>query len=723
MNFKSKGWSKLELFVLNAVSLYVELLIIRWLSADVRMFTVFRTFPLVTCFIGLGVGMAMKSDRIFRFSILAAALTVFVIKLFELAGISYISFPSLSISQFQDLALHSMQPEHPAILALIMVCLVLLLVGPFALCACIGSRLGRLFSELPPLTAYSINISGAILGSILFSLLSCFNVAPAIFLVPVCLILASYLRREGNLIWVSLGVLALSVMLSTSVRQPYTLALDSQLKATQQTTCWSPYQRIDLSLFEGGRNGRDVAGLELGVNRCFYQYFFRNDAPQLLGDKFTELLSSRKAEYDLPFKFNHPKSVLVVGAGTGQNVQSALQQGAEYIDACDIDPVILKIGCQYNPAYSSPKVHLVCDDARHFFTICKRKYDAIVFGLLDSHATTGNGSTVRLDSYVYTKESFEGALRLLNKDGLVVLSYVNSVPGVDQRLYLTMEAAAGYPPLCFESDEAEWGGNLIMVVGDAVRHGALSKPDNFAYWHPVADAQGKVLTDDWPYLYVQPRVVDLPYLAVVLEILLLAGLVGRRTLFNSLPDAAGWQMFFLGAAFLLLELHAISFLALLYGSTWQTSALVINSILIMIFAANLMVIKVPFVIERLSVIYALLYGAIALSYLTPPAQLFAIVAQFGAAGYAIATIITIFPLCIAGIIFSGSFAHSQDPAMSLAYNLFGSLAGGLLEYLSNFTGIKALELVAALLYLCSMVAYLRARKAPSAVSLTPDRSA
>jgi hypothetical protein len=207
----------------------------------------------------------------------------------------------------------------------------------------------------------------------------------------------------------------------------------------------------------------------------------------------------------------------------------------------------------------------------------------------------------------------------------------------------------------------------------------------------------------------------------VLEVLLLAGIVGRQTLFKGLPDAAGWQMFFLGAAFLLLELHAISFLALLHGSTWQTSALVINSVLIMILVANIFVMKIPIVVERLTLVYALLFAAIALSYLMPPAQLFAIVTKYGGVGYTAATIITTFPLCLAGIIFSGSFSRSQDAARSIAYNLFGSLAGGLLEYLSNFTGIKALELVAAALYLCSMVAYLKARKSYRALPLSEHK--
>jgi hypothetical protein len=40
----------------------VELLLIRWLYADVRAFTVFKTFPLATCFVRMGVGYALSTS-------------------------------------------------------------------------------------------------------------------------------------------------------------------------------------------------------------------------------------------------------------------------------------------------------------------------------------------------------------------------------------------------------------------------------------------------------------------------------------------------------------------------------------------------------------------------------------------------------------------------------------------------------------------------------------
>jgi hypothetical protein len=51
---------------------------------------------------------------------------------------------------------------------------------------------------------------------------------------------------------------------------------------------------------------------------------------------------------------------------------------------------------------------------------------------------------------------------------------------------------------------------------------------------------------------------------------------------------------------------------------------------------------------------------------------------------------------------------SSNTSKALAFNLFGAVVGGLLEYLSTYLGIRNLLLVAASLYLCSMVSFLTA---------------
>src|SRR5205085_4199495 len=52
-----------------------------------------------------------------------------------------------------------------------------------------------------------------------------------------------------------------------------------------------------------------------------------------------------------------------------------------------------------------------------------------------------------------------------------------------------------------------------------------------------------------------------------------------------------WQMFFLGAGFMLIETKAVVHLALLFGSTWMVNSVVFFAVLVMILAANLFVLR------------------------------------------------------------------------------------------------------------------------------------
>jgi hypothetical protein len=74
---------------------------------------------------------------------------------------------------------------------------------------------------------------------------------------------------------------------------------------------------------------------------------------------------------------------------------------------------------------------------------------------------------------------------------------------------------------------------------------------------------------------------------------------------------------------------------------------------------------------------------------------------------------------VAGIIFASAFSRCKQASQSLAFNLYGAVLGGLLEYLSNYLGIKALVLVAALLYLASMICMFKGKSSAKSVTANP----
>ncbi len=79
-------------------------------------------------------------------------------------------------------------------------------------------------------------------------------------------------------------------------------------------------------------------------------------------------------------------NVLIVGAGTGNDVAVALSEGARHIDAVEIDPVIQSLGRRWNPdrPYQSPRVSVHITDGRAFIQNTRTRYDLILFALPDS---------------------------------------------------------------------------------------------------------------------------------------------------------------------------------------------------------------------------------------------------------------------------------------------------------------------------------------------------
>jgi hypothetical protein len=672
------------------------------MSTDIRAFSVFKTFPLVTCFIGLGVGYALADDRLFKITPWALLVLVGVMKLAEKVGLSDMAFPSLTIFYWNTPASSSM--ELWIKVSVFMVSLIYLLLGPFGLMVCIGSRLGVLFNKFAPLPAYCVNIGGAIIGSVLFTLLAYCELSPGLLLVAPALVILFY-------VWNGSRAKALSataaVILAVGIAS-YTIPI-----AEGSVTHWSPYQRIDIvpvNFIEvSGKESKTYrVGYQLCSNRAGYllvtDWSVINNNHLELIDPLKKLVTDHARYYAFPFQIRPPKDVLVVGAGTGNDVAQALKCGATSVDAVEIDPVIIKLGIKTHPLhpYDDPRVHLYCNDARNFFKNCKKHYDLIVFSFLDSHVTTA-GSSVRIDNYVYTKESFAQALNLLTPDGLVVISFYSYQHRFDERLFATIAAGAGYHPLQFvDSKNPE---TLCFLFGPAIEKGSLKLPsDLLKAYDRIADhdpKSGEILSDDWPYLYISPGILDVPYLLVVAEMLILALYAGRKLLQNLDEPTAG-QMFFLGAAFLLLELQAISRLSLLFGATWLTSGIVINGVLVMILAANILIIRLSSVLgQRLQAIYALLFLSLVVSFSLPHWPTDSKVLGLVSLPAPLVTIVTLLPIFLAAMIFAISFARSRSSSKALAFNLYGAFFGAMLEYLSNFSGVNSLVLVAIVLYALS----------------------
>jgi SAM-dependent methyltransferase len=707
----------LRLFILSAVSLFAELLIIRWMSAEVRAFSIFKTFPLVTFYVGLGLGFATDSNKHGRWFSFGLLLFAVIIRLAGIMHFDTLVFPSLSAYNWQDVAPDKVVNQ----LLVFMPALVIMLSGPMLIALSLGSEMSEVFSKMRPLSAYSINLAGALVGSIAFGMLSFAELPPwQLLIIPAVLFL---LCQQISLRWRLIGVLvsAAAVLLS------YSPAISAQ-----SVVLWSPYQRLDLKPVTQKVDKGTLNGLDLLSNHVPYQSAWDLTEEKARQWKIPLSIQWLQTRWTLPFQIRQPKTVLIVASGIGSDVAQGLAHNATSITAVDIDPVIIRIGRKANPLkpYSDPRVNVVCDDARHFFSQCQQKYDLIVFSHLDSHTVIGMSSAVRLDNYIYTEQSIKKALSLLKPDGIITLSFFATKSWFAERLYNTIEAAAGYPPIMLKQLPHDGASgylpNTTFIIGNPVKDGSLVLPkivlDEFVPLRVTSNE--RTLTDDWPYLYLSTNLFDPTYLAVLAEVVLIALVFSRNLLLKPAP-AVNWQLFFMGAAFMLMELQFISRLALLFGSTWVTTSVVINGVLILILVANGAVSKfTSFFANKMPLLYGLLLGSLAISYMLPVSQIVAETGNNEIVAYFTICTITFLPVFMAATIFATAFASTANSTRALAFNMLGAVLGSLFEYLSNFTGINRLLLVVMLFYVISFLFANRSAKsagpvAPEAVQLSP----
>jgi hypothetical protein len=209
-----------------------------------------------------------------------------------------------------------------------------------------------------------------------------------------------------------------------------------------------------------------------------------------------------------------------------------------------------------------------------------------------------------------------------------------------------------------------------------------------------------VPTDDWPYLYLQKRQVPTLHL-IMIAIIAALMLISMRALFPGQGLGPG-HFLFLGAGFLLVEVHSISKAALLFGSTWIVNVVIISAILVMVLLANIIAARRR--IQRVRYWYAGLFISLALSYFVPVQELMV-------GGWVLRGVLTglfySLPLFFAGVIFASSLNRVAAIEAAFAANMLGAALGGMMENLSYLTGLRAVVLVAILLYAASALAYSR----------------
>jgi spermidine synthase len=702
------GFSYWLLILFSVAGMFFEMMMIRWVSSEIRVFAYFKNFVLVACFFGFGLGCYFSKRRINLIALFLPLLLLCLLIVLPWTPLRTLitMLPSLlgSSADVQIWGVPSMPTDWGMTIAAILITVPIFALLVFCFIP-FGQIVGWLLENAGRgIRAYSVNVIAGLAGIALFTGLCFADTPPMIWLAVFAVVMVAGLWKIPRLRWTALALSTACVVLVGIPR------------GDGLTTYWSPYQKLSVwPIYDG----RDVISYEISTNDTWYQRIV-NLSPEFLR-RHLDLMNGQSVEWDpynLPYRFSGtPKSVLILGAGTGNDVAAALRNGAERVTAVEIDPLILELGRQlhFEKPYDSPRVTAITDDARSYIQNSHDGFDLIVFSLLDSHTTSSNFSNIRIDNYVYTLEAMKAAKKLLLPDGLFVVKFQVNNPWIGGRLQGLLTNVFEQKPVQMQS-AAQYGtpGRFFLVGSQEKLARALSDNSIAEY---VKDNKGfevsasRLTTDDWPYFYQHEPGIPLSVILISVLIVLMAFWFLSRT--GGGLVRIHWHFFFLGAGFLLLEVQIISKIALLFGTTWVVNSIVVAALLMLIVAANATVASVPRISRKIA--YAGILIAAAIGYLVPIQSLF--FANPWVKGLAAMGVLCL-PVYFAGIIFTRSFAEVSFNSEALGSNLLGAVVGGVLESISFWTGLRALLLVSVLLYVLSAIALKRAERGPAAQALS-----
>lgn len=638
---------KLRLVGLSFLMLFVELGLIRWAGAYNVYLSFFTNFILLASFLGVGVGFLRGRDRfdLFRLAPSALAALFVFLAVFPVQG-GRVDGVLQVVGAFG-------WPALPRWLSLSVV-----FVLSFIVMAAIAGGVARVFVRFESLDAYRLDIAGSILGIVAFSALAFVEAPPIVWGVLVVVVLIASRPRAPIIELAPLAIVVVVVALFSFAPRTY----------------WSPYQRITTTTAaEDGSVGIDVNGRP--HQRIMPLSFMKTDQ------------SFRFEPYERS-PDNPLTNVLIIGAGSGNDVAIALSRGAELVDAVEIDPVLYRLGRDLHPdhPYQDARVSVHVEDGRAFLHDTDRRFDLVLFAIPDSLAALAGQSSLRLESFLFTEEALLEVKDRLAPGGVVAM-YHYYLPTVVARYGDTLDRVFG-APVCLDVSPGA-GARARTVLTASLEPESLACDE--VWERPDTPMTPEI--DDFPFPYLVTRGIPAFY-QVALLLIVAASLMAVRASGGPFREMRPYvDLFCMGAAFLLLETTNVVRFALLFGTTWFVNALVFGGILLSVSLAIEVTRRWP--VERPAMLYAPLFATLALAWMVPINSLLGLgpIPRF-----IVATALGFTPVFLGNLVFANRFRDVGSSTVAFGTNLLGAIVGGTLEYGALVVGYRSLLIVVAALY-------------------------
>jgi SAM-dependent methyltransferase len=392
----------LDLFLISFLILFFELAAIRWFSGTVVFLTFFTNIVLLACFLGMSVGLlaARRSQR-FVTTVLPLAVLAFLAAI--ATHLLYLTWAEkltieLGSQQLSPQLIYFGTEYRPADPTRWLIPMWAVAGGFFALIAVmfvgLGQVMGRAFDSISNrVMAYSVDVLGSLTGIAAFAAMSYFQLSPAVWFLPVVLLILYFSGwRAPNQLTAGAATLVL-------------VAIGAHGLTENGEVSWSPYYKVSYLPDDHTISTNDI------------------------GHQQMQEIDTQAPAYMVPYLLNRDaggrpfEEVMIIGAGSGNDVAAALRAGPKHVDAVEIDPRINELGRRLHPdkPYADPRVAIHLDDGRSFARHTERKYDLAVYALVDSLVLHSGYSSLRLENFLFTREALADLKRTLKPDGIFVM--------------------------------------------------------------------------------------------------------------------------------------------------------------------------------------------------------------------------------------------------------------------------------------------------------------
>ncbi len=674
----------MNLSCMGFLTLFLELALIRYLPGNIWNLGYFPNLILIAAFVGMGMGFVFHqyaSPRISAWLMHGAMLLLFALVVFVHYWHPNVpGFTSWEGDLGGDLYFTSTNDDDQQGSAPFLVCL--LSVG--VIFGCLSQRTAKLFRCFRPLTAYTLDIAGSCAGIVSFIVMSWLGAPAWVWFSFFTALLVLAMPGSLPVRWLPLVPGLMIVLL---VRHQDSVLLSYPDYKGSIESFWSPYQRVQLM----------EARRAIYVNGVGHQAM--STGAHIRKDFYQKVHDARRRDGGEPYG-----NVLILGAGSGNDVTAALMNGAKHVDAVEIDPAIAGIGKRHHPEkpYDDARVNVVIDDGRAFMSRSSMRYDLVIFALTDSLVKVSSMSQLRLENYLFTVESVRRARSLLKPGGDLIFYNYYRQPWLRTKINEMVHEATGVEPEAI----FEFSDFAVLKAHEGDGH-------EIAPFQPTMDLPH----DDWPFLYLVQRGIPKLYQWAMLGMCVFAALLvallhlsTRRLERYSKPGMLATKLafVFMGIAFLLLETKSVIQFSLLFGTTWLNSSLVFLAALLLVLVANWAAVLIRDA-RWMRVIYGCLILSCLITVVYPLGKLLDVESIL--LRFVLASAMTFAPIFFANLIFSLSFREQEVPEHIFGWNLIGATAGGVIEYSSMYFGYSFLAVVVAVAYTIVIALLVFARRA------------